>query len=32
MLKMPSLDMVSWNPILGGYAMHRHAKEGIGRF
>jgi pentatricopeptide repeat protein len=27
--ELPSRDIVSWNAMLGGYAMHGHAKEAI---
>jgi hypothetical protein len=27
--KMPSRDVVSWNAILGGCAMHGHGKEAL---
>jgi pentatricopeptide repeat protein len=27
--KMPSCDVVSWNAILGGCAMHGHGKEAL---
>jgi pentatricopeptide repeat protein len=30
--KMPTRDVVSWNALLGGYAMHGHAKEAVGQF
>ncbi len=30
--KMPSLDVVSWNAILGGCAMHGHGKEALKHF
>ncbi len=29
--ELPTRDIVSWNAMLGGYAMHGHAKEAIGR-
>jgi pentatricopeptide repeat protein len=30
--KMPSHDVVSWNAILGGCAMHGHGKEVLEHF
>ncbi len=30
--KMPSQDMVTWNAILGGCAMHGHGKEALKHF
>jgi pentatricopeptide repeat protein len=27
--KLPSHDVVSWNALLGGYAMHGHGKEAL---
>ncbi len=30
--KMPSHDVVSWNAILGGCAMHGHGKEALEHF
>jgi pentatricopeptide repeat protein len=30
--KMPSRDLVTWNAILGGFAMHGHGKEALKHF
>ncbi len=30
--KLPSHDLVSWNALLGGYAMHGHRKEALKNF
>ncbi len=30
--KLPSHDLVSWNALLGGYAMHRHRKKALKNF
>jgi pentatricopeptide repeat protein len=30
--KMPSQDVVTWNAILGGCAMHGHGKEALNHF
>jgi pentatricopeptide repeat protein len=30
--KLPSWDVVSWNALLGGYAMHGHGKDVIKKF
>jgi pentatricopeptide repeat protein len=30
--KMPSQDLVTWNVILGGFAMHGHGKEALKHF
>jgi pentatricopeptide repeat protein len=30
--KLPSHDVVSWNALLGGYAMHGHGKEALKNF
>ncbi|CAK9862764.1 unnamed protein product [Sphagnum jensenii] len=30
--KMPRHDLISWNTMLGGYAMHGHGKEAVEHF
>jgi pentatricopeptide repeat protein len=30
--KMPSQDVITWNAILGGCAMHGHGKEALEHF
>ncbi|CAK9252120.1 unnamed protein product, partial [Sphagnum jensenii] len=30
--KMPSRDVVTWNAIIGGYAIHGHGKEALQQF
>ncbi len=30
--KMPSQDLITWNAILGGCAMHGHGKEALEHF
>ncbi|CAM6030174.1 unnamed protein product [Sphagnum balticum] len=30
--RMPTKDVVSWTAMLGGFAMHGHAKEAVGHF